>query len=63
MKPFSRRGFISAGAISGPGVIAGVSACKSNLIVPEVKRSRSNPLDEITRENIKITDLKVTGRY
>jgi L-alanine-DL-glutamate epimerase-like enolase superfamily enzyme len=60
MKPFSRRGFISASVISGLGAIAGVSAPKSNSEEPSPDRSRYHPLDGISRENIKITDLKVT---
>jgi len=56
---FSRRKFISAGGISTLGAIAGVSACKSNSESSVVKGFRNYPLDGITRENIKITDLKV----
>ena len=60
MKAFSRRKFISAGAISGLGAIAGVSACKGNSEATVANSPRNHPLDGITRENIKITDLKVT---
>jgi hypothetical protein len=60
MPSISRRKFISAGAISGLGAIAGVSACKTNKVAAGVNQARSNPLDGIGRENIKITDLKVT---
>jgi L-alanine-DL-glutamate epimerase-like enolase superfamily enzyme len=60
MKPFSRRGFISTGAISGLGAIAGVSACRSHYSGPAEIPTRNHPLDGITREKIKITDLKVT---
>ena len=60
MKSFSRRGFISAGAISGIGAIAGLSACRNNSGEVSENSSRNHPLDGIIRENIKITDLKVT---
>jgi L-alanine-DL-glutamate epimerase-like enolase superfamily enzyme len=60
MKPFSRRGFISAGAISGLGALAGVSGYSNHYSVPAGKVLRNHPLDGVTRENIKITGLKVT---
>jgi hypothetical protein len=60
MKAFSRRKFISAGAISSLGAIAGVSSCNNGIETRSVNISRNNPLDGITRENIKITDMKVT---
>lgn len=60
MKPFSRRKFISAGAISGLGTIAGITACESKSVAAVRSEIRNNPLDGIAREKIKITDLKVT---
>lgn len=60
MKPFSRRRFISAGAISGLGTIAGITSINSAKAGYPIIRSRNNPLEGVTRENIKITDLKVT---
>jgi L-alanine-DL-glutamate epimerase-like enolase superfamily enzyme len=60
MNAFSRRQFISAGTISGLGAIAGISSCKSSSGSPLNERSRNHPLDGITKEKIKITDLKVT---
>lgn len=60
MNAFSRRKFIAAGAISGFGAISGISGCKSSSGAALSDRSRNHPLDSITRENIKITGLKVT---
>jgi L-alanine-DL-glutamate epimerase-like enolase superfamily enzyme len=60
MKTFSRRKFISAGAISGLGAISAISSGKSPIDTQPVKKSRNSPLDGIIRENVKITDLKVT---
>ena len=60
MTTFSRRRFISAGAISGFGAIAGVSACRSGSAAVTGSSIRNHPLDGIARENIKIKDMKVT---
>lgn len=60
MKKISRRNFISTGTISGLGAFAGVSASgiSSEALSPD--KSRNHPLDGMIRENIRITDLKVT---
>jgi L-alanine-DL-glutamate epimerase-like enolase superfamily enzyme len=60
MNAFSRRKFISAGAVSGIGAIAGVSAHINNGMASSAERSRNHPLDGVTRENIRIRDIKVT---
>ncbi len=60
MNAFSRRKFISAGAVSGIGAIAGVSARMNNGMGSSAERSRNHPLDGVTRENIRIRDIKVT---
>lgn len=60
MKPISRRKFVSAGAISSLGAFTGVAALNNTDAASSVTKSRNHPLDGITREKIRITDLKVT---
>jgi L-alanine-DL-glutamate epimerase-like enolase superfamily enzyme len=60
MKNLTRRSFISAGTIAGAGAISGITACYSNPSEQKSRTSRNHPLDGIVRENLKITDLKVT---
>ncbi len=60
MKSLSRRQFITAGAITGIGTAAGLNSCRTSPGEPALIKSRNHPLDGIERENIRITDLKVT---
>lgn len=60
MKNLTRRDFISAGSIAGLGAITGISACNTTPAESKNQPGRNHPLDGVIRENIKITDLKVT---
>jgi hypothetical protein len=60
MKPISRRSFISAGTITGLGAFAGITSCNNSVEAGPINKPRNHPLDGITKENIKITDMKVT---
>jgi L-alanine-DL-glutamate epimerase-like enolase superfamily enzyme len=60
MKSLSRRKFISAGTFTGIGTLAGLSACKNSLAAEPPGTIRNHPLDGVERENIWITDMKVT---
>jgi L-alanine-DL-glutamate epimerase-like enolase superfamily enzyme len=46
--------------MAGLGTLTGITACKGNHEGSPPRQLRSHPLDGVTRENIKITDLKVT---
>ncbi len=62
MSRISRRTFLGSGAAAaGACTIGNISGC--NTLTPDSpvsKKIRSHPLDGIERENIKITDLKIT---
>jgi L-alanine-DL-glutamate epimerase-like enolase superfamily enzyme len=60
MENLSRRSFITTGTIAGIGTITGVSSCKTGNGESLSPKNRNHPLDGVERENIKITDLKVT---
>jgi L-alanine-DL-glutamate epimerase-like enolase superfamily enzyme len=60
MKPISRRRFISAGTFTGLGAFAGITSCNNSVEAGPINKPRNHPLDGITKENIKITDMKVT---
>lgn len=60
MKSLSRRQFIAAGTITGMGTAAGLKSCRTTPGDAAIQKSRNHPLDGIERENIRITDLKVT---
>jgi L-alanine-DL-glutamate epimerase-like enolase superfamily enzyme len=60
MKNLTRRYFISTGTIAGVGAISGITACNSKTSESKSLTNRNNPLDGVTRENIRITDMKVT---
>jgi L-alanine-DL-glutamate epimerase-like enolase superfamily enzyme len=60
MKNFSRRKFISAGTLSGIGAFTGAGLLNKTDLSTSNVRSRNHPLDGITKEKIRITDLKVT---
>lgn len=60
MKPLSRRQFIAAGTITGIGTAAGLKSCRMEPGEAAMLKSRNHPLDGIERENMRITDLKVT---
>ncbi len=60
MKSLSRRKFISTGTLAGLGTAAGLSACGTDTGSGLSEKSRNHPLDGVERENIRITDLKVT---
>ena len=55
-----RRRFISAGTTAGLGTLAGLSACRNRYEDSQPRSLRNHPLDGVRREDIKITDLKVT---
>ncbi len=55
----SRRSFIKSSALSGFFIANGLYGC-NNSKKPTIKAQRNHPLEGITRENIKITDIKVT---
>jgi len=61
MKSFSRRSFIGKSAVAGA---YGLMSCNRNQtvspLVEILSKSRTHPLDGITREEIRITDVKVT---
>lgn len=60
-KPILRRDFIKTGLFSGAALSAGMTACKTESTdETETFNYRHHPLDGITRENIKVTDVKVT---
>ena len=59
MRNISRRKFISAGAIAGIGTMSGIPAC-TNATNKVSNTYRNHPLDGVSRESIKITDMKVT---
>ncbi len=61
MNKTSRRTFISTVAAAGAVSLGNVSGCgKPAPEKPVAKKTRNHPLDGIERENIKITDVKVT---
>ena len=60
MKPLSRRKFISAGAITGIGAVTVLTTGKNSIAGQSPVRLRNHPLDGVEKENIRITDLKVT---
>ena len=61
MNKTSRRTFISTAAAAGAVSLGNVSGCgKPAPEKPIAKKTRNHPLDGIERENIKITDIKVT---
>ena len=62
MKDIPRRAFLGSTAVAAGAVSLGnVSGCgKPAPEKPVVKKTRNHPLDGIERENIKITDIKVT---
>jgi L-alanine-DL-glutamate epimerase-like enolase superfamily enzyme len=60
MKYLSRRSFITTGTVAGLGTMAGFTTCKTGKTESGSSNTRNHPLDGVTREKIKITDLKVT---
>ena len=60
MKILSRRNFIATGTVAGLGAMTAIGSCNQSASSSEKKTIRNHPLDGVTRENIKITDLKVT---
>ena len=60
MKTLSRRNFIATGTVAGLGAMTAIGSCNQSASSSEKKTIRNHPLDGVTRENIKITDLKVT---
>jgi len=59
MRNISRRNFIAAGVITGIGTMAGIPAC-TNATKKASNTYRNHPLDGVSRESIKITDMKVS---
>jgi hypothetical protein len=61
MKHLSRRSFLSTAAASGSLAILGTSCAEDDKSAPSKGLGKRNhPLEGITREDIKITDIKVT---
>ncbi|MBK9390064.1 MAG: mandelate racemase/muconate lactonizing enzyme family protein [Bacteroidetes bacterium] len=60
MKNLSRRSFITTGTVAGLGTMTGITSCKTGKTETGTTNTRNHPLDGVTREKIKITDLKVT---
>ena len=60
MRTLSRRKFVSTGAVTGLGAITGMTVFKNSDSARPADKLRNSPLDGITRENVKITDMKVT---
>jgi L-alanine-DL-glutamate epimerase-like enolase superfamily enzyme len=60
MKNLSRRSFISTGTVAGIGAMTGITSCKTGKTESVSANLRNHPLDGVTRENIRISGLKVT---
>jgi L-alanine-DL-glutamate epimerase-like enolase superfamily enzyme len=60
MNHITRRKFISTGAIAGFGAATFSSACSVKDETVQHPDQRNHPLDGVVKENIKITDMKVT---
>lgn len=60
MKNLSRRSFVTTGTVAGLGTMTGIISCKTGKKESGSPNIRNHPLDGVTRENIKITGLKVT---
>lgn len=60
MQKQTRKDFISTGVIAILGTTAGLKSCKQETAKIISSTLRNHPLDGVSRENLKITDLKVT---
>ncbi|MFC2123631.1 mandelate racemase/muconate lactonizing enzyme family protein [Bacteroidota bacterium] len=60
MKNFSRREFLGIGSVAGLMGPQLFSSCNIKPLEKKVSRNRNHPLDGIQKENIRVTDVKVT---
>ena len=62
MSTTTRRKFLASTAVvAGSAAITGITGCESKVKETSgLSNIRSHPLDGITRENMKITDIKIT---